>query len=186
MRQFPRPRKLRQLFCFCPGTNRFFRETNDSMMSRKKVLVSSTACLVVILVAACSKRPKNVAPVKGKVTVAGQPLGGAQVIFSPTAENASSSTGGTNASGEYVLQYSKGVKGAVIGEHTVSISTHQEGDPNAKPPIPDVPEKVPYKYRTPGPDQLKATVKPGNNAIDFTLENGPIEPPAPKGKAKKR
>ena len=45
-------------------------------------------------------------------------------------------------------------------------------------------DEVPFKYRTPGPDQSKATVNPGSNTIDFPLEPGPVEPPQPKGKKK--
>ncbi|HEY2892925.1 MAG TPA: carboxypeptidase-like regulatory domain-containing protein [Pirellulales bacterium] len=139
--------------------------------------------LGLVLLFGCSRRPKNVVRVKGRVTLGGQPLSGATVTFTPKGEG-SASRGFTNENGEYALNYAVGVDGAVIGEHIVSITTHRPGDPDAKPPIPDVPEKVPYKYRT-GPDQLKATVeKKGENVIDFTLEAGPIEPPQPKGKGK--
>jgi len=67
----------------------------------------------------------------------------------------------------------------------VSISTHVEGAPSAKPPRPEVPEKVPYKYFK---ALLKATVKSGSNVINFDLEPGPVDPPPPpkgkKGKGK--
>jgi len=135
----------------------------------------------------CSGHPKNVAKkVSGTVTLGGQPLAAAKVVFAPTEGKVS--IGETDAAGKYNLIWSsaKGrpIEGAVIGEHTVTISTFQLGDPTAKTPRPDTPEKVPYKYRTEA-GQLKATVKAGANTIDFTLEAGPVDPPAPtKGKGK--
>jgi hypothetical protein len=136
----------------------------------------------------CSGRPKNVAKkVSGTVTLGGQPLANAKIAFAPEKGNAS--FGVTDAEGKYNLYWSqargRAVEGAIIGEHTIEISTFQPGNPAAKTPIPDVPEKVPYKYRQQG-GQPKATVKPGANVIDFALEPGPVEPPQPKGKKGKK
>jgi hypothetical protein len=146
---------------------------------------SLSICFVSLLVlSGCSRRPKNVAPVTGKVTLGGQPLAGAMITFAPTTPG-SSSIAKTNENGEYTLQYAHGIQGALIGDHVVSITTRQEGDPGAKPPVPDVPEKVPYVYRS-GAQQLKATVNAGPNTIDFDLKPGPAEPPQPKGKRRGR
>jgi hypothetical protein len=133
----------------------------------------------------CSGRPSNVAKkVSGTVTLGGQPLANAKVVFTP--EKGNSSFGVTDAEGKYNLFWSqargRGIEGAVIGEHTVTISTFQPGNPAAKVPN-EVPEKVPYKYRQ-DTGKLKATVKAGMNVIDFPLEAGPVEPPQAKGKAK--
>jgi hypothetical protein len=141
----------------------------------------------VVLVVGCSGRPRNFATkVTGKVTLGGQPLAGALVTFTPV-EGGSPSFGRTNENGEYNLVWSKvgrrTIEGAQIGEHVVTITTYQEGDPDADPPIPAVPEKVPLKYRQEG-GQLKATVQKGVNTIDFALEPGPVDAPQPKGKGK--
>ena len=146
--------------------------------------------LGVILVAAsgCSGRPKNVARrVTGKVTLGGQPLAGAMVGFAPV-EGGGTAVGQTDANGNYKLIWGRNgsrlIEGAQVGENTVNISTFIEGAPSAKPPRPEVPEKVPYKYRT-AEGALKATVKGGSNVINFELEPGPTEPPPPpKGKTK--
>jgi hypothetical protein len=135
----------------------------------------------------CSGRPRNVArKVTGKVTLAGQPLANAVVRFTPV-DGGSPSFGQTDASGSYNLIWSqyrgRKIEGAQIGQHTVVISTFQYGDPSTKPPRPEVPEKVPFKYRQEG-GYPTATVKKGTNEIDFTLEAGPVEPPQPKGKTK--
>jgi len=139
-----------------------------------------------LAVVGCSNRPRNVArKVTGKVTVGGQPLANALVTFAPA--DGSPSFGRTDAEGNYNLIWSaqrgKPIEGAQIGEHTVTITTFQPGDPSAKPARAEVPEKVPYKYRQEG-GALKATVKAGVNSIDLTMEAGPTEAPQPKGKKK--
>jgi len=135
----------------------------------------------------CSSQPKNVArSVTGRVTLGGQPLAGARIGFAPV-EGGSPAVGQTDTNGNYKLIWGRSgsriIEGAQIGENTVSISTFDEGAPSAKPPRPEVPEKVPYKYRTLEGAQ-KATVKKGSNVFNFDLEPGPVEPPQPKGKTK--
>jgi hypothetical protein len=128
----------------------------------------------------CGGAGVKLGKVTGKVTLAGQPLPDALVMFSPA--NGSPSAARTSADGSYNLVYSKKINGAVLGEHTVTISTLQE--PLEDPPTAGVPEKVPFKYRE-GEDLPKVTVKSGSNKMDFALEAGPIQPPPPpKGKKK--
>jgi hypothetical protein len=132
-----------------------------------------TRFLVVVAVllavcGACSRTPRNVAQVKGKITLGGKAVSGALIEFSPV-KGGSPSAGRSDANGEYVLVYTRRAKGAEIGEHIVSIST--------------TPETIPFKYRE-GPDQPKAEVKRGQNTLDFSLEPGPIHAPQPKVKAK--
>jgi len=137
----------------------------------------------------CSGRPKNVArKVTGKVTLGGQPLPNALVMFMPV-EGGAPAMGKTDEAGSYNLVWaqSKGrkIEGAQIGENFVKISTYVEGAPKAQPPRTEVPEKVPFKYRVTDPP--KVTVTPGTNTIDIPLEEGPVEPPPPpKGKKGKK
>jgi hypothetical protein len=155
--------------------------------------VARTRCLpwvalIVFCLLGCSRRPSNVSDVTGTVTLAGQPLSDAAVIFTPTG-NGTSSSARTDSAGKYELIYSKDVKGvvkgAVQGEHTVTITTHQPANPDGDPPSPEIPEKVPYKYRE-GDASLKATVNPGKNEVNFELESGPVTPPPTKGAKKGR
>jgi hypothetical protein len=112
--------------------------------------------------------PENIASVSGTVTLDGTPLEGAIITFTPTGEG-SPSYGRTDASGNYTLQYSREVSGAEIGKHTVSVSTHSEGDPDAEPPMPATPEKVPARYNV--YSELTETVKAGSNTINFDLDS---------------
>jgi len=154
--------------------------------SQRRHIVGCLFAVCLVGIVGCSGRPKNVArKVSGKVTLGGQPLPNASVTFTPS--DGSPSFGLTDAEGKYNLvwgqQRGKRIEGAQIGEHSVTISTFQFGDPSAKPAKAEVPEKVPFKYRE-GPDRLKATVKAGANEIDFPLESGPVEAPQPKAKGK--
>jgi hypothetical protein len=65
------------------------------------------------------------------------------------------------------MYYSRGHKGATIGEHEVYITTYQPGtdeSPQAKK------ETIPVKYN--GKTELKETVKRGKNTINFELKSG--------------
>jgi hypothetical protein len=127
----------------------------------------------------CNGTPGNIGKVKGQVTLEGQPLPDATVMFSPV-NGGSPSAGRTDGSGNYELVYSRQAKGAEIGEHRVSITTADRGDPDADPPRPTVPEKIPAKYNS--QTTLRAEVKPGSNTLDFPVKNdGPIGAGAPAG-----
>jgi hypothetical protein len=117
--------------------------------------------------AGCSG-PDNVAEVSGTVTLDGQPLSGARVVFNPVAAGGESSAI-TDESGHYTLQYTREHRGAEIGEHVVRITTQSRGDPDADPPQPRVAEKLPAKYHS--KTELKATVQKGKNKHDFALDS---------------
>ena len=72
-----------------------------------------------------------------------------------------------DASGNYELYYSRGHKGATIGEHRVYISTYQ-GKTDENPQVKK--EAIPAKYN--GKSELKATVGRGANKLNFDLKSG--------------
>ncbi len=80
---------------------------------------------LVVLVAAllfvgCDRGPK-IAQVTGVVTFDGKPVENASVSFYPSEGRASS--GVTNAEGKYELVFTRGRKGALLGDHKVTITT---------------------------------------------------------------
>jgi hypothetical protein len=101
----------------------------------------------------------DLAPVTGKVTLDGQPLGNAVVSFVP--QKGAASGGVTDAEGKYVLRYRDGTPGAALGQHQVLISTDLEGEMTAAA------EKVPKKYNA--NSELTANVVAGGNEINFDL-----------------
>lgn len=116
--------------------------------------------------------PSDVPPlgtVTGVVKLDGEPLAGAQVTFSP--ENGRSSTAETDATGRYDLRYSAELKGAVVGQHTVAITTYRDAvsDETTGKNQPAVAERVPKRYNE--STQLTEEVKAGANTIDFDLQS---------------
>jgi hypothetical protein len=109
----------------------------------------------------------NIGTVSGTVTLDAKPLAGAVVRFQPDAGQ-SPSSGITDESGQYSLRYTREIEGAEIGDHTVRITTQSLGNPDADPPRPPVPERVPAKYNS--NSELKAKVEAGSNTINFPLE----------------
>jgi hypothetical protein len=108
------------------------------------------------------------AEVSGTVTMDGQPLSRARVEFSPA--DGSPSMGLTDEQGRYTLRFSRDVEGAMIGDHKITISTYAPANPDAEPPTPEVPEKVPAKYNV--KTELTKKVEEGSNSIDFPLQSG--------------
>ena len=122
-----------------------------------------TPILLCLLLAGCGSG-NGLATVNGTVTFNGKPLEGAIVEFQPTAEGGSPSAGTTDAKGRYELMHTFEQPGAMPGEHVVSIRTaavyyDEEGSEGEEP--------IPAKYNS--QSELKRTVEPGRNTIDFEL-----------------
>ena len=109
------------------------------------------------LLPGCRPSGPRIAPVTGIVTMDGQPLPGAAVIFRPAEGRFSSAR--TDGSGRYELIYLRDKKGAIVGPHKVVITTRSESVPV---------EKVPAQYNT--DSTLTAEVADGSNEFDFQLE----------------
>jgi len=125
-------------------------------------------CTAVVLAGCNNENLPGLGRVTGTVTMDGKPLPDALVAFEPVDGSAAPAMGRTDASGAYELYYSRGVKGAKVGEHTVRVNSYQEtgADDNRKIPK----ETVPAKYNV--ITELKATVKRGSNSLDFALKSG--------------
>jgi len=124
-----------------------------------------TPILLCLLSAGCGS-DGDLARVKGKVTLDGQPLEDATVEFQPTAEGGAPSSGKTDAKGRYELMYTFNTPGAMPGEHVVSITTAGTCFDEAGNEF-EREERVPAEYNS--KTTLKRTVEPGRNTIDFEL-----------------
>ncbi|MEW4531444.1 MAG: hypothetical protein ACF8PG_17935 [Maioricimonas sp. JB045] len=106
--------------------------------------------------------------VSGTVTLNGEPLADATVVFVP--ERGRSSIAVTDASGQYSLQYTNDKSGAIIGQHTVRITTGKEGfEGEGGEGRQAQAERVPPHYNT--VSELKEEVTSGSNTIDFDLKS---------------
>jgi len=119
-------------------------------------------CTGMLAVSGCGggDSPPPLAVVKGTVTLDGNPLPNAAVLFTPTNGKGGASSGTTDSSGAYSLNYPPDHAGAVISEHVVRITGKTGGAATAVEPVPP-------KYND--KSELKATVKAGENKHDFAL-----------------
>ena len=111
-----------------------------------------------LALAGCGKSGPQIAPVHGRVTLDGQPLPQADVLFQPEGAHRPS-TGRTDAEGRYELAYKRGQMGAMVGPNTARISVSSELVKNPPP----IPERYAVK------SELHREVKSGDNEFDFDL-----------------
>ncbi|PQO44360.1 hypothetical protein [Blastopirellula marina] len=106
--------------------------------------------------------------VTGHITLNGEPLDGATVEFIP--ESGRPSIGVTDASGNYELLFKADMPGAMIGKHSVRITSQRSasGGEGAEEFVSARKETVPAKYND--ETTLEADVKSGDNKLDFPLE----------------
>lgn len=136
--------------------------------------LASTLMLALVLVSmtGCGQNGPPLGQVRGRVTLDGEPLVEAEIVFQP--QKGRPATARTNAKGEYALTYTVDRAGALLGPHGVRITTFEPGYDGETPQgerktIPERPERVPAKYNR--KSELHADVKPGPNVFDFELRS---------------
>ncbi|QDT66993.1 peptidase associated/transthyretin-like domain-containing protein [Calycomorphotria hydatis] len=118
----------------------------------------------------CNSAPSDlpeIAQVSGTVTLDGEPLPYATLMFQPSSGRPS--VGVTDQSGNYSLAYNSDYQGAKVGPHTIKITTFQEFDDPDNPEKPARPELLPAKYHT--ETELTAEINQGKNTVDFELSS---------------
>lgn len=102
--------------------------------------------------------------VTGTVTMDGQPLEAASVMFYPVEGGRANSLATTDATGAYELKYTSTVKGAMAGEYKVLIMKVKETPGGTEI------ETLPARYNS--KSTLTAVVTTGGkNVFDFALES---------------
>jgi len=132
-----------------------------------RVLCAAAALLIALpFIAGCGGSGMDLQKVHGTVTLDGNPVEGAEVIFTPSGEGASSA-GTTDATGAYTLYYSASEEGAVLGSHRVEI--FKEVDPGDVDTVGEsnTENTIPAKYNI--ESELTEDVADGDNEINFTL-----------------
>lgn len=99
-------------------------------MSKSKIDSCVILLTVVVALVGCGNSAYDLAPVSGVVTLYGEPLANATVSFEPKGGADKSivgpgSVGTTDDEGRYQLETFKQETGAVVGTHTVRISTYK-------------------------------------------------------------
>ena len=127
------------------------------------------AAFVLVLSVGCGS-PSDVGFVTGVVTLDGEPVQHGSVSFYPAGGRAS--VGGTKQDGSYELIYTRSRKGALIGEHKVTIAQEKESSISDDEPAAEFKKaNIPRKYTNEKTTDLTATVVQGNNVINFDLKS---------------
>lgn len=138
--------------------------------------------LATIVTGCGSKEPQlEFIPVRGVVTLDGQPLANADVRAIPAGKTmGKGGSGRTSEQGEFQIIHSRGEKGLPEGEYTATVSLRQNPDGSFPPPDDPTPpmespavEKLPARYVDPTQTQLKFTVtKDATSTIKLDLTSG--------------
>ncbi len=127
------------------------------------------AAALLAVVSGCSGRSADfpdLAPVSGTITMDGEPLANAGVVF--TSPKGIASFGRTDTEGKYSLAYRGSTAGAGLGENRVEIVTNSEDSAN-----PDWQEPIPAIYNTASTLTASVNNQPDGNTFDFALESKP-------------
>lgn len=140
--------------------------------------VGATAACLMFVLSGCISAPDDAPelhPVAGKVTMDGQPLSAAKVVFTPQG-GGRAIIGTTDESGEYQLEYSTSGVGAPAGDYVVSISTQrsEEEDPDSGATIPGAPETVPDTYNVASTLTAKVPGEPAAYQFDLKADAGKV------------
>ena len=131
-------------------------------------------CGLICVVSGCGERDRSVVPVSGVVKLDDKPLAGAIVAFVPMMQEGYAvgvaSKGETDANGHFSLTTTDDRSGALVGEHSVRISTFK-GRPIKGSESVDVvtPEKVPARYNNDTQLHFKVPEQ-GTDKADFDLK----------------
>jgi len=137
---------------------------NQSLGMRQLMGVMALALLGAV---GCAK--SDTVAVTGTVTLMGQPVDNAEVVFNP--KTGRFATGVTDASGRFSLSTAKPGDGAMPGDYVVTLGEYYPPD---KPPAPPkgggfLPSRFPTKYADPTKSPLTATVERGKTN-DFKFD----------------
>ncbi|PQO47638.1 hypothetical protein [Blastopirellula marina] len=133
-------------------------------------LCSALCCLSLTLLTSLGCGPRGdreIVEVEGTVTLDGQPLPNATVLFISGTSRPSGAM--TDAEGHYELNYTDRQKGARIGHNRVQITTAQGPSETAEgEPLAAVPESLPDKYHARSELEFEVSADHANVA-DFAL-----------------
>ncbi len=138
-------------------------------MSMKAVVLCGTSLALLLCLGCGGDKGPEIASVEGTITMDGKPLPNAAVLFLP--ENGRPGGGRTDENGHYVLNFSGGRQGALLGKSKVRITTLSDpSEAEDGTPIPGQKETIPDEYNT--QTTLTYEVKDGRNVADFDLKSG--------------
>jgi hypothetical protein len=140
-------------------------------MARLALLCPIVFAFCVVAIAGCGE--KNWATVNGTVTVNGSPIGPGTIMFEPTGSadpRARSGIGNFKEDGKYSIRSAGGRDGVPAGQYTVLIDGKPAESSGDEHVVASTVTRIPAKYLNPATSGLTATLKEGENTVDFDLK----------------
>ena len=152
--------------------------------SRSRAAAAALTVCYCFCLAGCggdADKPK-LGKVHGKVTYKGKPVEAGRVVFTPVAgkggETGQSAEGQINSDGSYDLTTFNTGDGAILGQHTVTVTLNPPGEDQMPKPKADgtidykLPKSLgPKKYEKVDSSPLKCTVEAGGTTFDIELKD---------------
>ena len=140
-------------------------------LTSARCLIFVVGTLTCVAICGCGARSDQqpTAPVHGKISYKSKPVTTGTITFVPS-KSGPTATGEIQKDGTYKLTSYAPDDGAVLGSHTVMIISMQDQAnrlPEDRNPLP--PPMIPMKYSNNERSGLTATVKAGDNIINFDL-----------------
>lgn len=148
-------------------------------------VIAVAGCIVSTTGCGSRTRLEGLVPVEGTVTHRGKAVAGATVVFVPATAATRAAVGTTDAAGRFSLTTKDPGDGAAPGPYLITISkTEARGGLSTAeaeqwsrrrenfgryPPRPKITELLPKKFKVANTSGLQATVAPGQNILDFSL-----------------
>lgn len=140
-------------------------------MVRHKILNRFVLCCAVGLIAGCNS--KDWAYVDGTITLNGNPVGPGTIMFEPksTADTrAPSGVGNFAEDGKFKIRSAGGRDGLPPGEYLVIIDGKSKESSGNENVAPTQNSEIPPKYVNANASGLTASLRPGDNTVDFDLK----------------
>lgn len=123
-------------------------------------------------------KPSKLVEVTGKVTLNGEPVEGAIVIFTPNSSGGFVAQGFTDSAGQYSAETRSGNDielGVAPGSYRVMISRFLKPDgtpvdPAEPPAMSAARESIPMEYSSPTDSKLRATIGSNGGTFDFAMK----------------
>jgi predicted small lipoprotein YifL len=151
------------------ATMRSSRLQGRTLLWRSSLVAMVSA--TVISAMGCGQSGPEFAPAAGVVTLDGQPLAEAGVMFTPI-QGGPVASATTDADGRFELR-TLSHDGAIVGEHQISITkgrTEEKWIPNATVPLIRFVSELPDKYARRESSGLSAKVSSDDDLNDFALQ----------------
>ncbi|MEW4562375.1 hypothetical protein AB1K70_07610 [Bremerella sp. JC770] len=133
-------------------------------MSRLNLTVVLLPMLLVGLVG-CQQNEFETAPIHGTITLNGEPVQGARVLFIPSNKKTKAAGGETDRNGQYEIRFTGTQMGSTIGPHRVKVMYEPESGGRERAGRKSTP-KISPKFLN---GNVEVEVQDTDNVFDFEL-----------------